>query len=1094
MSATLARKPLQDISNKVHHHRQNMVVQSVEDRKRNAQHSAKKTANEDDEPVAFNTPGSLGSLASELEELADLNEFYEDVSFELNDKMSKSLEKEMEKNAKLELQSERDRKQIAELVSENKALNSAIEQLKQKAVSKSESELRNQLKTLNDKIGKLEKRLEVETQQKEKLNALLIKKESEKAKSASAVEDTTAKLTKKFQEQIALKDEKIERLTKDMEKERKTKQEFEVKISELQKHAEDVKLKYMSTCEELETSNKLVEILDAKLKISNDRCKDLEEQRKQGELKREEESSELLALREEMSNLCESVLKEKLDSEKKSQEISKLTSLQEKLVSENGKLSQDLRTLESENSELKNLVEKLEHQIDEMGNEIDNSSKEFQEIKDSFAKRLEELEQQVSEKEAEVNEMRQKEERTMGQLKELDIFVERTKKKIEKEREKTREAEERANSEAGKAIQMINRNNSLLKKLDSLTKSNYEMADEIKDKEDLLVRFKNYTEEVEASLSKKERELEETVQRFNATHEELQKEKAKTERTWKELEESVKLLNQLQNEKESLEKKSSHAREVLEMKLTNKLSMLEKKCDYLRKLNEMNAQPESDQVNELKQLIEKLSKENDKLSERATDLEISMSTKECELLKHLEKIRQLEDLLNNQANMQSASLKPNDLKKRLISVEKSLDEILIELSIEGITISQLSPREKAVIILEKFNDLKKECSALLSVRDQQQAEVQRLKESKEKTEKQMMMLKDSLTSEVLERNEECVKDLQESCENLYKKINMVLEEKEFSNSTESHVDSKLLDELVELVISIQVNMKKVKVHFNQVDTLQRVIETQDVFNKDFVLLCGELENRVRSLVEERDTLITAQIQQKDKAISSTVKKKLEKLIYKHVVVQTEPSSVEEQEIQTCQEMDEAERENHSNFNNNSTLYQEHESLKQKYQKLLGTCHKYKKLMLKFTQLHAKEKNRENLNPENHRLEPMNLSNCSHHTEVDSMTPTHSENHHLLQDQIPLIHASLHKPQISLKSSSPSLTSSHLDHSMTETGRSSPAHSVNSVRSVSTTLSMASSERSSSLSTISAKIKKNVAAVKSNSYLSSHMMMNKNKVK
>ncbi|KAF0982820.1 hypothetical protein FDP41_010799 [Naegleria fowleri] len=1085
MSATLARKPLQDISNKVHQHRKNSVVQSMEDRKKNSQLSAnRKSMLEGDEPVAFNTPGSFGSLASELEELSDLNEFYEDVSFELNEKMSKSLERELEKNAKLELQSERDRKQITELLSENKALNATIEQLKQKAATKTESELRNQLKAMSDKIGKLEKRLEVETQQKEKLNAMLIKRESEKAKANSVIEDTTAKITKKFQEQISLKDEKIERLTKDIEKERKSKQECELKLSEIQKQIDDLRLKYTHTSEELETSNKLVEILDAKLKISNDRCKDLEEQRKQGELKREEESSELLALREEMSHLCESVLKEKLECEKKSQEISKLSSTQEKLETENDKLSQNIRALEAENTELKNLVEKLEHQIDEMGNEIDNSTKEFQEIKDSFSKRVEELEQQLAMKEEEVSEMRQKEERTMFQLKELDIFVERTKKKIEKERERTKEAEERANSEAAKAMQMINRNNSLLKKLDALTKSNYEMADEIKDKEDLLIRFKNYTEEVEASLAKKDSELGEAVQRLNVTHEELQKEKVKSERTWKELEESVKMLNQLQNEKESMEKKNSHAREVLEMKLSNKVSMLEKKCDYLRKLNEMSTQPESDQINELKLVIEKVTKENDKLSERATDLEISISTNECEMLKHLEKIRQLEDLLNNQANMQSASLKPTDLKKRLISVEKSLDEILIELSIEGITISQLSPREKAVIILEKFNDLKKECASLISVRDQQQAEVQRLKESKEKTEKQMMMLKDSLTSEVLERNEECVKDLQESCENLYRKINSVLEEKEFSNSSEHHVDTKLLDELLELVISIQVNMKKVKVHFNQVDTLQRVIETQDIFNKDFVLLCGELENRVRSLVEERDTLITAQLQQKDKAVSSAVKKKLDKLMYRHVVVQTEPSSVEEQEIQTvCHlETDAAERENPSA----DSLYQEHESLKQKYQKLLGTCHKYKKLMLKFTQLHAKEKNRENLNPEEHHhdLEPINLSNYSNHQEEQA-----SENN---QEQVPLIHASLHKPLPSMKSMSPSHSSHALDRSM-DTGRSSPAHSVNSVRSVSTTLSMAS-EKSSSLSSISAKIKKNVATVKANSYLSSHMMMNKSKVK
>ncbi|KAL9645184.1 hypothetical protein ABK040_002385 [Willaertia magna] len=1060
------RKPLQDISNQIHSLNLSSIkdnsmgkksVSTLNNKKLTLPSPLMPNINEE-ELEGFINGQTLSFFESDIED-NDLKEFYDEFTKDIKTKASKELEMEKEKLSKLNLESERNRKQIDELTSENKTLTQTIEQLKTKLSnvlnnSKAEGDLKNQVKVLNEKLVKLESRVESEVQQKEKLQSLLKVKETtnlrlrERNDRLMKSMNGEEKSSKKYTDQIKLKDERIERITKEMEREKKIRLDCEAKQSEMESTIEGLKQKITSAEEEIETSSRLIEVLDTKLKISNDRNKDLEEKLKRGEEKREEESSELLSLREEMSNLCEIVLQEKQQSEKLQSELYHLKEFKQKLENDVNKFSSQLEEREEENRELKETVSKLEEQLETL-------SKDSKDTEQELNDKVSDLEKALSEREKELEDVKEKEAHLCEQMESIKVLMEKSRAKIVKGKTKIKDMERRLETELEKTEHLSEKNTSLMRKLETVTREKYSMIEEFTQKEEMFSKIKDYTTDLESRLAKKESEYERLSQKFNLCQEELQKEKAKSERSWKELEETVKIMKQSESEKESLEKVFKHEQEVLEMKMNNKITMLEKKCEFLRKLSEIkqsNVETVGDeQLQELKEYTNKLLCDIEHANETCHQLELRVSEKDSQYMLVNEKVRQLEDLLHCQHQQLNMPLKQNDLKKRLLTLEQSVDEVLLELSIEGITISKLAPREKAVLILEKYNEVKSELSRVTEEREQAIQESYRNSKSRAQAIDDLVKLKESMTKEVFEVKIECIKDLEESCEVLQQKLNSYIEEREFAkesnveNENHTSVNDLILDDLLNKSLSIQVNLKKVNVFLGQVESLKEVIESNVVFSEDYIMKCSELEKQVMLLEEERDTLLKQHLEQ-SKTVHLANKKKIDKLIKKTISIQTDfeiaPLPAIEKLVQCPPEHEELELKLQEQI-------EEYQNLKNKYHKLLFTCHKYKKLMMKFTQLH----NKENKGIENVRIEDVDAESASETIDLLS---------------VPTVQATLQTTPFT--SPKPMTNNSGYTQSPTQ-----------SITSVSTTLS-SGSERSTT----------SVRRRKSGSYLNSHIFRKSNK--
>jgi len=256
--------------------------------------------------------------------------------------------------------------------------------------------------------------------------------------------------------------------------------------------------------------------------------------------------------------------------------------------------------------------------------------------------------------------------------------------------------------------------NALVKKHDKCKR----VAEELKRIEENHTIVIQELKKAEDLVTVKREECEKLEAKLKIQADELAREKKKSQRVWTELEDATRLLKQTQSEKEQVIHDLKVLENITEDKYSHKITLLEKKCQYYQRLAVPDSQQQSstlptsttgpannathtnnDSIAELMQMNEASNQSYHELQLKYIDMEKSAAA-------HREKTRQLEDMLaaEHKKKISSNTGSKNIDKRRLILLEKCIDEILLETHIANIAPSKLNPREKAVIIVKKLHD------------------------------------------------------------------------------------------------------------------------------------------------------------------------------------------------------------------------------------------------------------------------------------------------------------------------------------------------------------------------------------------------------
>jgi hypothetical protein len=519
------------------------------------------------------------------------------------------------------------------------------------------------------------------------------------------------------------------KLNKDIEKERKLKLDAEKRFAMMEQQVENLQHKLSSSLEDHDSTSKLLEILEGKLKRSNDTKDALADKLRKEEQRHDAESMELCNLRDEMTKVCEAIIAEKQHSEELEKELDEIRNDHQQLARELQELKQNEKGLKIELEKRTTEKNTLHNELEQLKTDKENMQFQAESKVESLVQQLNELKNEVQTKDQEIADLKRKED-------ELKTKVSSSTQKYNKELEARKIAADALDKKEIEFSTLNEKRINLQKRLEKESKTAKKVIEEKHRLEELVAKAKLFQQDTDSKLAKKEKEFERVYAKYSIIAEELEKEKHKSERMWEELEETVKLLKQVQADKSSSDKTSKKALEVMEHKYNNKINMLEKKCEYLKKMNDYSTSANRDSSNgeasadqmimkEQQERLLSLMTDQEMLALALNDVETHLLTKEKELEEANEKIRQMEDLLNNEHKKKTSEIKGQATKK-LLTLEKCIDEILLEVSIEGIQPSEMNPREKAMIIVSRIHEQKKELSRLLCERDHLNEEVNRL--------------------------------------------------------------------------------------------------------------------------------------------------------------------------------------------------------------------------------------------------------------------------------------------------------------------------------------------------------------------------------
>lgn len=680
-------------------------------------------------------------------EMAQLFEELQELHIQ-NEKMSKKCTSHKSDNLKLKEHILTQESQIEELENITKELRGQIEEMERKYAETTQiaqiqtqnmnTESDNKVRVLSERVAQLSIKVKQEEEYRNRLENVIKSQESNNSKlkerndRLEKMMNGDDKSIRKLQDTLKQKEVVIQRLSQDLEKERKMRIDASKRFSLMEGQVENLQAKLMSSVEDNDSTTKLLEIMEGKIKRANESKESLREKLKIEEKKREEENVELCTLREEMTKICETVIAEKQHSKDLEMELDEMRSDQQQMAAE---LQEARNTEKLIRSELERMLE------DKIGVEriLEEKQLEHEKTLETLSERIEQYETQQAESighikglEQEVRDLKARDDEFRSRLSSLS-------QKLQKETEMKNSLMESLEKRDQEICILQEKRNAIQKKLEKEVKFLKKLSDEKDSTEELLKKAKLHIQDVDAKLFRKEKELDRLVQKHNLMQQELEKEKIKSDRTWTELEDALRTLKQTQIEKLNIEKSAKHCQELFEMKMNNKLNMLEKKCEYLKKLNDFSTNKDENNMTEVfvkeqqDRLIQLMSS-HEELNETVNIVQTNLFSKERELEHVTEKMRQMEDLLNAHHKK-----KTNDLKgtkneqtaKRILQLEKSIDEVLVEVAVEGIEPSKMNYREKSMAIVAKVQQMKRELVQLLIERDSCCDEIYALKKAQE---------------------------------------------------------------------------------------------------------------------------------------------------------------------------------------------------------------------------------------------------------------------------------------------------------------------------------------------------------------------------
>lgn len=453
------------------------------------------------------------------------------------------------------------------------------------------------------------------------------------------------------------------------------------------------------------------QILGTETEVSQRYCTKKEEKKK------ETDNTELCSLRTEMIKLCETLLAEKQHSEALEKELDELRSNNEQIIKDLQEVKASMSISKSNFEKMSNEKHSIEIQLQDKVKEFEKMVYQLSEKNTQLQKQYAEVTEELKLREQEISEIKKREEDSKNK-------INQSAQKLQKEVESKKNLLETLEKKNQEINQLQEKKAALQKRIEKETKTTKRFMEERMRHEELIKKYKAQVQQTDNKLSKAEKDYECVIHRLAVIQERLEEDKIKNDRLSNELEEAVTLLKQTQMEKLNTEKEAKKMSEALENRLNNKIMLLEKKCEYLKKMNGLSAKDASKTENnidpymkEYQESLLQLMNNQEELSESLYELECHLVAKERELQESQEKLRQMEDLLNSEykkkINTQTVKGVKTDQSKKILQLEKWIDEILVEVAAEGIQPSKMNSREKAMIIVEKIQENKKELARLL---------------------------------------------------------------------------------------------------------------------------------------------------------------------------------------------------------------------------------------------------------------------------------------------------------------------------------------------------------------------------------------------
>jgi chromosome segregation ATPase len=553
--------------------------------------------------------------------------------------------------------------------------------------------------------------------------------------------------------------------------------------------------------------------MEDKLRHANQSKDSIMQRLQQEEKSRMEESLELCSLREEVSRLCESVLVEKQKSQELESHIDELQSTNIELSGQNKSLLDKERQANEEIASLKHELDDQLELVKDFEQKIQHSNEREQLLRSQHTETIENLDNQIKEFELLLEQKR-------DQLSSLEKNLDQTQTKLkeqvqyhEQDQAELTKVQQTCSTLESQVKELQDNKQVLSKKLEKETKEKQALTENLKELSNDIPKLIESQQQLEEKLKQTKKELELINQKYLLATDDTQRERTKWERTWKELEETVKLNQQLQTEKRELESSQKYSSEMSQLKYMNKVTMLEKKCDYLKRMNTLDAK---NAVTETQNQLFDLMAEHEKLTSVFQDLESILVEKEKQVEQFSQKLLQVDDLLTQQ-HKQSVEQQPNKTVKNNIILEKCIDEILLECTITGVIPSKLNAREKTTLVIEKIHDYVKELTNAIMERDQYKTKL------------------DSIT-----RDLSTTHDIQFRCvEKMIGDVRMQLGEKLEFNSLLTNIEQQL--KLVQLKMNNKPTTSELEV---QTDEDERLLELQEKYERAKAT-CIQLKDVVR---------------------------------------------------------------------------------------------------------------------------------------------------------------------------------------------------------------------------------------------------------